>query len=248
MNCCIISALPQELAPLVRDWDTTTLRLAQRTLTVHIHQQLQCAALAGGIGVQAAHLAAAAALQRFQPRTVISAGLAGALQEGWRVGTVVVPSEVISPEGTRYNTAFGVGALATARDVLSLAGKTALRRQTGARIVDMEAAGVAAAACAAGIPVLAVKAISDEYDFAMPPLSRFIRDGRFRTAAFLASAAFHPAWWPAISALRRNSTTAAATLCEVLWELLQLPEFSAEAAQSAGFQPVRNQGAAAPLI
>ena len=49
----------------------------------------------------------------------------------------------------------------------------------------MEAAAVAAVAQERGIEFAAVKAISDELDFVMPPVGRFVdADGKFETARF----------------------------------------------------------------
>ncbi len=62
-----------------------------------------------------------------------------------------------------------------------------------AHAVDMEAAAVARGAQAHDITFVGLKAISDEADFDMPPIERFVAgDGRFRTAAFAAYVLFVP--------------------------------------------------------
>ena len=55
----------------------------------------------------------------------------------------------------------------------------------GADVVDMEAAAVAQVAKERALEFAAMKAISDDAEFAMPPLTRFIdENGKFATGAF----------------------------------------------------------------
>jgi hypothetical protein len=62
-----------------------------------------------------------------------------------------------------------------------------------------------------------VKAISDELDFAMPPMNQFVdSDGNFTTASFMAWAAVRPGQWPGILRLARNSSRAIHALCDWL--------------------------------
>ncbi len=68
-----------------------------------------------------------------------------------------------------------------------------LAESYAAQAVDMEAAAVARGAQARGVRFMAVKAISDESSFAMPPLDRFVdRDGHFCQTAFAASLGARP--------------------------------------------------------
>jgi adenosylhomocysteine nucleosidase len=81
----------------------------------------------------------------------------------------------------------------------------------------MEAAAVARAAEAHGLRFAAVKVISDDASFAMPPMERFIaNDGGFRSAAFALHAAVRPWLWVSVFRLARNSTEASRRLCEYL--------------------------------
>ena len=78
----------------------------------------------------------------------------------------------------------------------------------------MEAAAVARGAQSHGLQFKAVKAISDEHDFEMPPMERFIRhDGQFRTAAFAVFIAIRPWLWTKAARLARNSAKASDALC-----------------------------------
>jgi len=97
--------------------------------------------------------------------------------------------------------------------------------------VDMEATAVAEIAQGHGLPFLAVKAVSDEMNFELPPLQGFVGDdGQFQGARFGFWAAWHPRWWPAIAQLKRNSDRAAAALAvklkEVIAECQQAPRGS----------------------
>ncbi len=109
------------------------------------------------------------------PRVIICAGFAGGLDARVRTGDLVVADNFSAPElRTRAQALTGekphrfFGALVS-RDspVESAAAKAALARETGALAVDMETAAVAEACLGAGVPLLAVRAISDG---AMTPL------------------------------------------------------------------------------
>jgi adenosylhomocysteine nucleosidase len=86
-----------------------------------------------------------------------------------------------------------------------------------AHAVDMEAAAVARGAQAHEITFVGLKVISDEADFEIPSLDRFIAgDGKFRTVAFTAFVAFRPWLWARVFRLAGNSKKAANALCEWL--------------------------------
>ncbi len=77
--------------------------------------------------------------------------------------------------------------------------KQELLARYGADVVDMEAAAVAQVAEARGLKFAALKAISDEAAFVMPPLDRFIdENGRFATGSFLMYVALRPRWWSSL--------------------------------------------------
>ena len=67
---------------------------------------------------------------------------------------------------------------------------------------------------------LAIKAISDAYDFELASLGRFTTSrGQFRTAAFALHTALHPATWRSAAVLGRNSGRALRNLQERLQEV-----------------------------
>ena len=62
-----------------------------------------------------------------------------------------------------------------------------------------------------------VKAISDEADFAMPPMAKFVAsDGSFQSGRFAAWAVVRPWQWTKVAALASNSRRATVALCDRL--------------------------------
>jgi hypothetical protein len=111
--------------------------------------------------------------------------MAGGLDPALAAGTLVLPWEVVTPEGTRYLTAHDWregtssaiaticpvcgGRLLTSHEALcSVAAKTLAFRHTAAVAVDMESSAVAAVAAEARLPFLAVRAIVDTAREAVP--------------------------------------------------------------------------------
>ena len=87
----------------------------------------------------------------------------------------------------------------------------------------MEAATVARMAKVAGVSFRAIKAISDEADFEVGELSKFItEDGQFREKRFALYAALRPGKWSKVVTLARNSSKAVTALTEVLRSELDL--------------------------
>jgi nucleoside phosphorylase len=153
-------------------------------LTVESRPLLQPAALGdgtllivSGVGAVAAHdgarrLAAAGA------RALVSWGMAGALDPTLAAGTVVLASEVVSPDGVRFPTtrhwrerlAGQVAAhhpichgrlLTSPEPIRSAADKALAFRRSAAAAVDMESAAVAAVAATGRLDFLVVRAIVD---------------------------------------------------------------------------------------
>lgn len=223
----IIAALQRELHPLIRNWRATTITLESREFT--FYESDYAVVICGGIGPEAARRAAQAAIVSCQPDLLISAGVAGALAPELRVGETIFPAIVIdSSDGSRHETAIQKSRLNNsplARTVLvsypeiaSAAQKQQLAKSYAAHAVDMEAAAVARAAQVHGLPFLAIKSISDELNFELPEMSRFIRDGQFRTQAFIFHVAIRPWLWLRVLRLARNTKIASENLCAWLRE------------------------------
>jgi adenosylhomocysteine nucleosidase len=131
---------------------------------------------------------------------LLSFGIAGALKPGLASGTILLPRRVRSEAGdafaadaawhARVRAALGARGIAAIEDdlfgatqlVAARAAKTDLHRRTGAAAVDLESAIAAAAARRFGRPFLAVRAIADPADFALPPAALVGIDAAGRTA------------------------------------------------------------------
>lgn len=224
-SIAIITALPRELAPMTKDWKQLELSLQGRRVQICESPDCRAIVASAGMGVASARVAAEATWQRSQGhlRLFISAGYAGALDAHLNPGDLVRPAEVIDDaDGLSLATVSGSGKLVTAGVVASRSLKRLFAEKHQAQAVDMEAYAVGDVARIYGVPFLAVKAITDELDFPMPPLGKFISaDGRLQQAAFAVYSAFRPWTWPALFRLGRNSQRASATLARALQKTME---------------------------
>jgi adenosylhomocysteine nucleosidase len=122
---------------------------------------------------------------------LVSWGMAGGLDPSLPAGTVFLPGEIVSTDGTALTTASpwrkrlseAIGArheaspdrlvsegrlLTSAKAVGSLADKATLFQQTGAAAVDMESLAIAEIAQSHRIPFIAVRVIVDSASDALP--------------------------------------------------------------------------------
>lgn len=215
----IIAALPREVAGLVKGWSKIR---GGDGLTIFRDQD--AVVVCAGMGAERATLAVEAAMDALPVSMLISAGVAGACDGKLRVGDVVRAAMVVDGvSGERFETGDSGVVVVSAGSVADVEGKARLLKMYGAGAVDMEAAAVARAAVARGIPFRAIKAISDEVDFEMDGISRFAtEEGQFRTMAFVLHAAFRPRMWGNVLALGRNSRVALDALTKALRAELDL--------------------------
>jgi len=223
----IVAAIEREIRPLIKNWPATKIDHEGHAFT--FYESEYAVAVCGGIGAEVARRAADAMIVRYSPELLISAGVAGALVPELHVGETIFPSTVIdTQDGSRHQTAIhnaALGGSSLARTVLasypeiaSVAQKQQLAKSYGAHAVDMEAAAVARAAQAHNLSFLAIKAISDESNFELPEMSRFIRDGKFLTKRFILHVALRPWLWLKMIRLARNTQLASHSLCAWLRE------------------------------
>jgi len=217
----IVTAMATEVRPLIRDWRQNPHPWEKRPRVGHpagFFESDGAVLLCGGIGYEAGKRAAEAVIEHAKPSLLIAAGLAGGLKPKWTLGRTMVAAEVVDEAtGRRFKTAYGEGTVVSSREIARASKKRELASRFGADLVDMEGAAVAEVAGAHGLPFLAVKAVSDEMDFELPPLQGFVDpEGRFQSARFGFWAAWHPRWWPAIAQLKKRSDRAAAALAEKL--------------------------------
>lgn len=212
----IVAAMPIELAPLLAKVRS------QLVDEVEMFELSEAVVAIGGIGGNRARHAAEVVIEYAQPGLLLSAGLAGAISPHLKVGDVGWIREVIDVgSGERYLTSGGEWVLATSQEVSDATEKRSLLAKYGADVVDMEAAAAAQVAKEHGIDFAAVKSISDDAAFAMPPMNRFIdQNGKFVTRRFLGYLALHPKWWATLGKMRRNSKIASTNLCRAVQHLI----------------------------
>ncbi len=221
----IVAAMPREVRSLVRGWAWSEREHEGRRF--RFFESESAVVVCGGIGADAARRACEAVISLYGPVQVVSAGFGGALEPSLKAGDVVSPRLVIdASDGSRMEVAGGDGVLVSFGTVAGPEQKAKLALAYGARVIDMEAAAVARAAQARGVRFRAVKAISDESGFALPPVERFVdAAGRFHSGRFAAFVAIRPWLWESVLRLARNSSKASRALCSALAKL-EVREFA----------------------
>jgi len=223
----IVAAIERELWPLIKTWQTATVEHEGREFT--FYESDYAVAVCGGMGAEFGRRAAEAIIVRYSPEVVISVGVAGALVPELHIGDTVFPAVVIDArDGSRHESAIrdaALGKTPLARSILisspNIAGtaqKKQLAKSYGAHVVDMEGAAVARAAQVHNLPFLAIKAVSDDVNFELAELNRFIRNGRFETKLFGLYLLPRPWLWLKMIRLARNTQLASHNLCAWLRE------------------------------
>jgi adenosylhomocysteine nucleosidase len=216
MRIGIIAAMPGELKPLVRGWVKMPVARGSGIRMWQIERDGgELVAVCAGMGAAAARRAFVAAEFAGSLDAVLSMGWAGALTASAKPGDCYVVSQVIDAQtGERFELdAAGSCRLVTTASVADEREKHRLAASYGATIVDMEAAQVARLAEIRGIPVHAIKAVSDGLDANLPNLNPFIDiDGKLKMPAFLAHVALRPQYWGALAQLGRNSARGAVAM------------------------------------
>ena len=209
--------MPVELAPLLGS------TRPQQVNGIDLFDLPRAVVAVGGIGEKFARRAAEAAVEYAQPKMLVSAGIVGAISPKLKVGDVARIREVVDVATGEHYAATGGGewVLATSQDVSDAAEKHQYLAKFGADVVDMEAAAIAQVAKERGLAFASIKSISDDAAFDMPPLNRFIEDGKFDVRRFLIYVALHPRWWGTLGKIKKNSAIATANLCAALTNLME---------------------------
>lgn len=217
----IVAAMERELAPLTQDWELSTVNAEGRALICY--ESEHAVAVFGGMGCKHAEAAGRAAVEKYGSQVLISAGLAGALIRSLKAGQVILPNVIVdAATGTEYRCSLGGeviggGVLVSNFEVAGKETKPELVECFHALAVDMEAAGVARVATERDLGFRCVKAISDEFDFNMPPLGRFVnQEGNLEIGKLARWVSMRPQHWPTMVALGRNSRWATRALCDWL--------------------------------
>ena len=214
----IIAADLVEIAPLLHGWKHSQ-QVAQRHF-VDIYENDSTVAGFAGIGPVPARIAADTIYKHCSGKlaAMLSVGYAGALTAKLKVADLVEPKKIIcAADDTEIINIGGSGTLISAGSVAGSEAKEMMAKKYAADAVDMEAYSVADVARIYGIPFRALKVISDELDFPMPPMGRFIDEfGRFHKASFVAYAAIRPWTWSHVWKLARSSSRATGVWCDRL--------------------------------
>jgi adenosylhomocysteine nucleosidase len=216
----IVAAMEREVAPLIRKWQVRSFEHGGRYY--RLFENGEASLICAGVGPEAARRATEAIIQEVRASHILSVGFAGALDPALRVGEVIEPRTVINAgDGARTDTGRGQGTLVSISTVAGHEQKEKLRDAYSAAAVDMEAAAVAQGAELRGVRFGALKVVSDEAGFVMPPVEKFVEaDGDFRAARFVLHVAVRPWLWRSTIALARNSARATNALCAALKQYL----------------------------
>jgi len=190
------------------------------------------ALVVSGIGEDRAYRAAKAVCEALSPKAYVSVGLSAALSPALKPGDIVIGESTASlASGTRYDSdsqllekarealgscgicSFGP-VIASPKVVVKSTEKKELASKYNAVALDMETAGAARAAMEAGVPFIAIRAISDTLDEDLPvDFNRFTRkDGGMCWPRFIAHVLTHPATIGPLMRLGRQSNLAAGNL------------------------------------
>jgi adenosylhomocysteine nucleosidase len=249
MKTGMIVAMRQEIAPLLQRVGAYTReslagRLAYRfTLSCG-----PCILVFCGMGVKRARAAAEALIEAEHPELLVSFGVAGGVQEELQVADIVVARNATLLDGDvathrlalyqPSQRALAAAARAVAASGATLyAGTTVTTRGSQAvrmdgvplehPVLEMETHGVAQAAAAAALPLLAVRALSDSVREPLPfDLAAFTdSDYNLHTSRFLGHILRHPRTFPRLLKLQANTRkaakNAAAAVLAILTELDQ---------------------------
>lgn len=234
----LVAALPMEVAPLIGQFARVRKYQGPRHKVIEGEIGGKVVALIiAGPGGPAARRATELLLAGHRPRWIVSAGFGGALDPALKRNAIVLPREVVDEAGGRFaidvavpegSEGFGTGRLVTVdRVILTAVEKAALRSRTGAAVVDMETAAVAAVCHARGVRMLALRAISDEAGVDLPPeiLSILGPTGGYRVGAAFGAIWRRPGSLKDLWRLREQAAATARRLAEILPTVLsRLPD------------------------
>jgi hopanoid-associated phosphorylase len=187
-----------------------------------------------GIGVRRARLASEGLVAK-GVAALLSWGSAGGLHNALSPGSLILPEKILSSNQNSFfvdvawherlcerlsgHIEFHTGSIIQSPTVLRTPEeKIALFNQCGAIAVDMESAAVAQVALLAGIPFMAIRAVSDPANMTIPPSAMTAIDerGRFRPFRVLQRLARHPQEICPLIRLARTFRVAQTTLATVV--------------------------------
>jgi adenosylhomocysteine nucleosidase len=199
----VVAALPIEIGDLtdrlqrVRKYHSASISVIEGEQ----HGRIVAVAVAG-VGRAAARLATELLVAGHQPRWLLSAGFAGALDPALRRNDIVLPHEIIDLEGRRFTVEVPDALagqerhphqrlLTVDRVILEHEEKQSLRRNFDAHCVDMESSAVADVCSHRLLRFLSVRVISDDASTTLP---REVATILAHTGSYRVGAALRALW------------------------------------------------------
>jgi len=239
----LIAAMPEESSALLRrvpDWKACRLG-AFRGFRFHLSNQ-DCLLVESGVGLQRAGEAARTLLAE-GPQIIVSFGVAGAVQANLRIGDVVVARHSCRLEQGAAGPLLSLydlpgdsrraaeqalqthGARLVNGTAVTTRGEQTILRMTVEMenpVLEMETAGIAAAAAQAGVPLLALRGISDNPGAPLPldPAAVLDTEYRFKIGKLIGLLLRRPQILLQIRRMRRNTTLAAENTAAVVMAVL----------------------------
>jgi adenosylhomocysteine nucleosidase len=247
-NIGIVVAMPEEVRPILQRFGKYRKEQAGQFPVYLLRLDGQSLILIqSGMGLKNAAAATEALIAYAKPRILISAGFAGGVRKGLDVGDVVLAGQalalcegILSNAGTLENERL-LAALAdhfsghlfriaggTTVTTRSIVRKVTADKQIAKEIVnpvlDMETSAVAETAASSGIPLVAIRAISDaaeeELLFSLDEITD--REQNIRISKVLITIAKNPRILPQMLRLAKNSKLAGSNLAIVLERLVRM--------------------------
>lgn len=229
----LIAAMPQERDALLRcikDWERAAIGSFRGQRFESAGQA--CLLVTSGMGARRAGAAARSLVERYAPRILISFGIAGAVEADLQIGDVVMAEAVCRldggalgplqalarwPQAAREAAAqalSGLDARLLSGTAITTGGPQIKESLVGHMlhpILEMETAGIAQAAAETGIPLFALRAISDGPRAPMPfDLGEVMdADANLQAGKLLEAVARRPRMVFQFVPMLRNSRTAA---------------------------------------
>ncbi|WP_337173665.1 nucleoside phosphorylase [Paludisphaera sp.] len=231
----VVAAMPMEVGHLV-DRLARVSRYSSRGLTV-VEGELEgrlVVVVASGVGVAAARRGVGHLLDGHRPRSLISAGFAGALDPALNRNDLLAPRSVVDGQGAAIELdPTAVAAVPTVRAIDRLllvdrvigrvAEKSRLRAEHSADAVDMETFAAADAARARHVPFHSLRVVSDDARTDLPPgIDRMLNaSGSYRVGAAIRALVARPSAVKDFWSLHAHAQEAADRLADALQVLLR---------------------------
>jgi adenosylhomocysteine nucleosidase len=194
------------------------------------HDGKLLAVVVGGVGRPRARAACEILYTGHRPRWIVSAGFGGALDPGLKRHDVVLPREILTPEGERFEvvqagapTDLSRGRLLTVDSIVRTANeKAALRERFDADVVDMETSAVAEFCSRKAVRFVALRVVSDEAGIDLPKevIDLITRSGSYRMGSALRAIWNRPSSLKDLWRLHEQATEAADRLAKATLRLI----------------------------